>query len=72
MSETDQSDVYSEAETAARREATLKAILATPHKPHKPATPRIGVAKRGGIVTKAGIESTASQHRRIQTTLNRT
>lgn len=28
---------YSEAETAARREATLKVMLTTPHKPHKEA-----------------------------------
>jgi hypothetical protein len=26
---------YSDAETAARAEATLKRMLATPHKPHK-------------------------------------
>ena len=29
-------DTYSEAETAARREAALKRMLATPHKPHQP------------------------------------
>ena len=28
-------DAYSEAETAERREATLRRMLATPHKPHK-------------------------------------
>lgn len=28
-------DTYSEAETAVRREAALKNMLATPHKPHK-------------------------------------
>ncbi len=28
-------DTYSEAETVARREAALKKMLATPHKPHK-------------------------------------
>jgi hypothetical protein len=28
-------DTYPEAETVARREAVLKNILATPHKPHK-------------------------------------
>lgn len=28
-------DTYSEAETKARAEATLKRMLATPHKPHK-------------------------------------
>jgi hypothetical protein len=29
-------DTYSEAETAARAEAALKRMLATPPKPHKP------------------------------------
>ena len=29
-------DTYSEAETVARREAALKRMLATPHKPHQP------------------------------------
>ena len=28
-------DIYSEAETVARREAALKRAFATPHKPHK-------------------------------------
>lgn len=28
-------NAYSEAETEARREAALKRMLATPHKPHK-------------------------------------
>ncbi len=32
----DDPETYSEAETVARREATLKVMLATPHKPHKP------------------------------------
>ena len=38
MSDTDQKqgETYSEAETEARAEATLKRMLATPHKPHKP------------------------------------
>jgi len=31
----EQVDTYSEAETVARREAALKRMLATPHKPHK-------------------------------------
>ncbi len=37
MVDTDQKqdDTYSETETAARREAALKRMLATPHKPHK-------------------------------------
>jgi hypothetical protein len=29
-------DTYSEAETVARREAALRQMLATPHKPHEP------------------------------------
>ena len=37
MADTDQeSKTYSDAETKARAEATLKRMLATPHKPHKP------------------------------------
>lgn len=35
MAHPDQSDTYSEAETEARREAALKRMLATPHKPHE-------------------------------------
>jgi hypothetical protein len=31
-----QGDEFSEAETVRRREAALKRMLATPHKPHKP------------------------------------
>jgi hypothetical protein len=36
MTDTDQNegDTYSEAETVARREAALRNMLATPHKPH--------------------------------------
>ena len=30
-----QDETYSEEETVARREAALKRMLATPHKPHK-------------------------------------
>ena len=29
-------EIYSEQETVARREAALKRMLSTPHKPHKP------------------------------------
>lgn len=32
---TDDPDTYSESETVARREAALKNMLATPHRPHK-------------------------------------
>ena len=32
----DQSDTYSETETVARREAALRNLLATPHKPQRP------------------------------------
>jgi len=41
-----ESDTYSEAETEARREATLKQLLATPPKPHK------NTAKRKGGTVK--------------------
>jgi hypothetical protein len=33
---------YSEEETVARREAALKRMLSTPHKPHKPPSPTSG------------------------------
>lgn len=33
---------YTEAETEARREAALKRMLATPHKPHKEPKPKKG------------------------------
>lgn len=38
MSDTNpkEDETYSEAETVARREAALKRMLATPHKPHRP------------------------------------
>ena len=32
----EQANQYSEAETVRRREATLKRMLSTPHKPHEP------------------------------------
>ena len=37
MADDPKSETYSEEETVARREAALKRMLATPHKPHKPA-----------------------------------
>lgn len=36
MSTPNKADVYSPEETDARREAALKRMLATPHKPHEP------------------------------------
>jgi hypothetical protein len=35
MKDPNESETYSEVETVARREAALKRLLATPHKPHK-------------------------------------
>ena len=35
MTKTPVEETYSEAETDARREAALKRMLATPHKPHE-------------------------------------
>lgn len=34
-------DTYSEAETVARREATLRTLLATPPKPHGDSKPKV-------------------------------
>jgi hypothetical protein len=36
MADTPKDQTYSEDEPKRRAEATLKAMLATPHKPHKP------------------------------------
>ena len=36
MSDDPKDETYSEEETVARREAALKRMLATPHKPHAP------------------------------------
>jgi hypothetical protein len=36
MAKDPEEETYSEAETDARREAALKRMLATPHKPHAP------------------------------------
>jgi hypothetical protein len=35
MADSKSGETYSEEETVARREAALKRMLATPHKPHK-------------------------------------
>jgi len=35
MAKSAHDEIYSEEETVARREAALKRMLATPHKPHK-------------------------------------
>ena len=40
MTKSKDEETYSEAETAKRAEATLKVMLATPHKPHKAPNPR--------------------------------
>lgn len=36
MADSKDEKTYSDAETAARREAALTKMLATPHKPHRP------------------------------------
>jgi len=36
MNEDKRTDQYSDRETVQRREAALKRMLSTPHKPHKP------------------------------------
>jgi hypothetical protein len=36
MADPRSNETYSEEETVRRREAALKVMLATPHKPHKP------------------------------------
>jgi hypothetical protein len=46
MAETPKDETYSEEETKARAEATLKVMLTTPHKPHKSGVPNR--RKRGG------------------------
>jgi hypothetical protein len=35
MNDSERNETYSHEETVARREAALKRMLATPHKPHK-------------------------------------
>ena len=47
MPDTEQeSDTYSDAETKARAESTLKRMLPTPHKPHKPIKERCKPAEK--------------------------
>ena len=42
----DPNETYSEEETERRREAALKRMLATPHKPHRPGKPNASKKKR--------------------------
>jgi hypothetical protein len=39
-------ETYSDEETVARREAALKRMLATPHKPHKATAKSVGKPKK--------------------------
>ena len=45
MDNTPDNETYSEEETVARREATLKTLLSTPHKAHKDS--KKGTRRRG-------------------------
>jgi hypothetical protein len=49
MSDPKLEETYSEEETVRRREAALKRMLATPHKPHKQAK----LGKRGSAATNS-------------------
>jgi hypothetical protein len=40
MANSTRDEIYSEEETVARRDAALKRMLTTPHKPHKPIGPK--------------------------------
>lgn len=60
-----ENETYSEEETVARREAALKRMLATPHKPHKTEA-RIGTPYRDGEPLKSPTQATASPDRRIR------
>lgn len=46
----DENETYSEEETKARREAALKRMLATPHKPHS----KVTKSQSGKVKGKAG------------------
>lgn len=48
-------DTYSEAEMVARREAALKRMLATPHRPHKPKKDATLAQLRARAKTNKGI-----------------
>ena len=41
-------ETYTEAETEARREAALKRMLATPHKPHKATEVKVSLRRPRG------------------------
>jgi hypothetical protein len=52
---TDDPETYSEEETQRRREAALKRMLATPHKPHeKKKTPAKSKPRRGNSDSQKG------------------
>jgi hypothetical protein len=49
MTGTNQNETYSEADTERRREAALKRMLATPHKPHEPKGKRRKESSQGKV-----------------------
>lgn len=48
MADNPKAETYSEAETVARREAAIKRMLATPHRPHKKLSPDDSKSLKGG------------------------